>query len=96
LYPQLEAIYIRTPDKTVAETPSVSQLREYWKAVHDSITSRIAKMKPEEWFARHTAVSAEDFEKEPHRNKLNLLLNRTSHLAYHQGQLVYLSKKNSD
>jgi hypothetical protein len=93
LYPQLEAIYIRTPDKTVAETPSISQLREYWQKVNDAITAHINKMKPDDWFTRHTAVTPEDFAREPHRNKLNLLMNRTSHLAYHVGQLAYLSEK---
>jgi hypothetical protein len=44
----------------------------------------------EQWFQRHTAVSEVDFEKEPHRNKLNVLLSRTSHIAYHLGQLVLL------
>lgn len=42
---------------------------------------------------KHSAVSEEDFAKEPHRNKLNLLLNRTNHLSYHHGQLVFLKEK---
>jgi len=41
---------------------------------------------PDEWFAKHSAVSAEDFAKEPHRNKLNILVNRTNHHSYHLGQ----------
>ncbi len=35
-------------------------------------------------------VSDEDFEKEPHRNKLNIIVTRTSHLSYHTGQLILL------
>jgi hypothetical protein len=31
--------------------------------------------------------------KEPHRNKLNLLMNRTNHLSYHLGQLVLLQQQ---
>jgi hypothetical protein len=50
-------------------------------------------MKADEWFNKHTAVSAEDFAKEPHRNKLNVIVNRTNHTSYHLGQLVYLVKK---
>jgi hypothetical protein len=49
-----------------------------------------AGLKPEEWFEKHTAVSAEDFINEPHRNKLNIIITRTSHLNYHTGQLVLL------
>jgi hypothetical protein len=92
-YPQLEAIYIKTPDKSVSESPSAKELREYWQAINDTVTAHINKMKPEDWFSRHTAVSPEDFAKEPHRNKLNILINRTNHMGYHLGQLVYLAKK---
>ncbi len=38
------------------------------------------------------AVTAEDFAREPHRNKLNIVLNRTGHVSYHLGQLVLLKK----
>ena len=43
-----------------------------------------------QWFEKHTAVSEEDFTKEPHRNKLSVVLSRTNHLAYHVGQLALL------
>ena len=46
-----------------------------------------------EWFTRHANISEADFPKEPHRNRLNVLLSRTSHLAYHRGQLVLLANK---
>jgi hypothetical protein len=45
------------------------------------------------WFERHTSVSEEDFLKEPHRNKLNVLLNRTNHQSYHFGQMILLQAK---
>jgi hypothetical protein len=48
-------------------------------------------MKPEEWFEKHSAISEEDFAKEPHRNKLNIIITRTSHLQYHSGQIVLLN-----
>jgi hypothetical protein len=53
----------------------------------------MATLQPAEWFNRHTVVSEADFEKEPHRNKLNLLINRTNHLSYHLGQLIYLKPR---
>ena len=43
---------------------------------------------------RGNLVSAEDFAKEPHRNKLNLIINRTNHQNTHYGQLIYLKPKN--
>ena len=33
-----------------------------------------------QWFDKHTAVSQEEFEKEPHRNKLNIIITRTCFL----------------
>jgi hypothetical protein len=35
-------------------------------------------------------VSPEDFAKEPHRNRLNVLISRTNHMANHIGQLLLL------
>jgi len=49
-------------------------------------------MQPTEWFTRHTSVSEEDFIKEPHRNKLNVLITRATHQSYHLGQLIYLKR----
>jgi hypothetical protein len=50
----------------------------------------MSKMTSEEWFKKHNSVSAEDFAKEPHQNKLNIVINRTNHLAAHCGKLVFL------
>ena len=36
----------------------------------------------------HSAVSEEDFVKEPLRNRLAVLASRTNHVSYHGGQLV--------
>jgi len=38
----------------------------------------------------YKGFSAEDFAKEPHRNKLNIIISRTSHLQYHTGQIALL------
>jgi hypothetical protein len=48
-------------------------------------------MKPDQWFEKHAALSEEDFSREPYRNKLNIIITRTSHLQYHTGQLVLLN-----
>ena len=93
LYPQLEDVFIKSPDKSGLEMPAPSMLREYWHKVYAKISQQINQTSVEEWFSKHTAVSAEDFAKEPFRNKLNVLISRTNHMSYHRGQLVYLSKK---
>ena len=44
-------------------------------------------MPADKWFTRHESMTDADFEKDPARNKLSVLLNRTNHLAYHFGQI---------
>lgn len=93
LYPQLENVFLRQPEGSGLETPSLSDLKTYWHTVNDALTQHIHKVQPNDWFTRHNAVSQEDFIREPHRNKLNILINRANHQSYHVGQLVYLKKK---
>ena len=90
LYPQLDKIFLESPDGPELEMPSVPELREYWKIVNEKLTECIKSVKPDDWFNRHSAVSPEDFLKEPHRNKLNIIINRTNHQSWHYGQLLFL------
>lgn len=92
LYPQLETIFLKNPDKSGLEKPSAEHLRLYWNTVQSVLTNHMNQLKPEDWFKKHTTISHEDFLKEPHRNKLSVLINRTNHLAYHFGQMAYLKK----
>ena len=93
LYPQLNAIFVDNPDKSDHAMPSVAELKNYWNEVSTKLNTAINQLPSSEWFTRHNAVSQEDFIKEPHRNKLNIIINRTNHLSYHLGQLIYLQKK---
>ncbi len=90
LFPELLEIFIRNPDKSGLSKSSVSELKGNLHAVNTRLSEAFATLSPADWLDRHTAVSAEDFEKEPHRNRLNVLFSRTSHLAYHIGQLALL------
>jgi hypothetical protein len=90
LYPHLDEIFLRNPEKSGLSKPALTELKANLAAVNERLAAGFASLSPAQWLERHTAVSPEDFEKEPHRNKLNLLLNRTGHLAYHLGQLVLL------
>jgi len=93
LYPQLDKIFLESPDKSGLEIPSITELKEYWNKVNTKLTDHIIQMPEDEWFSRHNNVSEADFAKEPHRNKLNIIINRTNHTSYHLGQLIYLAKK---
>jgi hypothetical protein len=49
-------------------------------------------MSSNDWAHRHSAVSEEDFAKDPSRNRFAVLLSRTNHLSYHLGQAVLVPK----
>jgi hypothetical protein len=90
LYPQLQDPFVNNPEKSDFAKPSISELRTYWAEVNKKLSQYFNQFTPEEWLKKHNAVSEADFEKEPHRNRLNVLVNRTNHLSYHLGQLIYL------
>ena len=90
LHPELEDIFIKSPDRSGLEGPSVKDLREYWKLVNEKLSHHFHQFTQAEWFQKHNSVSEEDFKKQPYRNRLNVLVNRTNHLSYHRGQLVFL------
>lgn len=93
LYPQLEEIFLKNPEKADVEKPSVGELKNYWREVNANLANRFDQTSSGEWFGKHTAVTDEDFAEEPHRNKLNVLISRTNHQSYHLGQLSLLAKK---
>jgi hypothetical protein len=90
LFPSLEHVFIKTPDKSGLEMPSVTELKENLLAVNARLVTAFQSCNVDEWLDRHTAVSAEDFVKEPHRNRLNVVISRTGHMANHIGQMILL------
>ena len=92
LYANLEEVFLKNPDKSGLEKPSIKDLRNYWNDVNKEMQKQFGQFAVDEWLQKHTVISAEDFSKEPHRNRLNVLISRTNHLAYHLGQLAYLKK----
>ena len=95
LYPELDNIFVRNPETANLEKPSIIELKDAWNKVNTTLKQQMDKLSPADWFTKHSAISAEDFEKEPFRNRLNILINRTIHQSYHLGQLVYLLEKAS-
>ena len=91
-YPQLEDAFLTKPDKSVSEIPSPKELRTIWETVNSKLATHFNNLKADEWFQKHSAVSEEDFVKEPHRNRLNVLIGRTNHLQYHMGQVALIKK----
>jgi hypothetical protein len=91
-YPHLDKLFVSSPDNLDATLPEARELRKAWKDINEYITNNLRAWSPEEWLERHTAVSPEDFEKEPHRNRFTLVLSRARHVDYHLGQLILVRK----
>ena len=92
LYPELKPVFVDAPDKAVTVSWTAAQLRAYWTKINEKLQAHFTALSATDWFKRHDAVSEDDFVKEPHRNRLNLLMGRTNHLANHRGQMVLLVK----
>jgi uncharacterized damage-inducible protein DinB len=88
-YTHFDEPFLKMPDKSGQTFPSVSELREAWKHSNESLSAYFAEMTAEDWMSKHTAMTDEDFAKEPSRNKMSVLLNRTNHIAYHLGQMIW-------
>jgi hypothetical protein len=92
LHPELDAIFVSSPDKTGAQLPPVGELRRYWDEVNGKLLSQFAILSADEWLHRHYAMSEEDYAKDPTRNRLAVLLSRTNHMSYHLGQITLAIK----
>lgn len=93
LFPELEDLFIKTPDNPNAPIPSLSELRQKWETQQGVLNKHFSTLEPHQWLERHTAVTEAAFAAEPHRNKLNVLLSRISHMGYHLGQLNLFPEK---
>ena len=92
LHPEMTDIFIKRPDKAQNTKPPKNELREYCQEVNKKLSGEINQFDDEQWLQKHTSVNEEEFKKEPHRNRLNVLISRTNHLAYHFGQLAFLRR----
>lgn len=89
-YTDLDEAFLKNPDKAGFQMPPISILREYWKTLHEHLTKSLHQLPADALFTRHNSINDEDFVKEPHRNKLSVVLSRTMHAASHLGQLQLL------
>jgi hypothetical protein len=93
LHPEFDSMFISNPDKSVALTVSKESLKPAWQEINQKLWEGFSKFSYSDWAQRHAAVSEQDFEREPHRNRFGVLLGRTAHLAYHLGQAALARPK---
>jgi hypothetical protein len=86
LHPELDEVYITNPDRALPDPVSAADLKRAWSEVNSKLTGAFERLTPRQWLEKHTAVSAEDFAKDPTRNRLAVLMSRTNHVAFHTGQ----------
>jgi hypothetical protein len=86
LHPELDAMFLTEADNKAAALPSAAELKRLWDEVHGRLLEGFRRFTAAEWAQKHTAMSDEDFQANPLRNRLAVLLNRTNHLSYHLGQ----------
>jgi hypothetical protein len=88
LHPELDEPYITNPDRALVDPVSAADLRKAWTEVNGKLTTAFEGFTPEEWLQKHTAVSDEEFAKDPTRNRLAVVMSRTNHASFHSGQAV--------
>jgi uncharacterized damage-inducible protein DinB len=90
LYPDLKDIYHHTRGTNQSGHLPKEELVKRWKAVSAELDKAFNSWSEADWLGKHNAVSEEDFKKEPHRNKLNVMLSRVGHKASHLGQVAMM------
>jgi len=86
LHPELDNQFTK-PDKTIPDERSAAELRRVFDEVNCKLTAEIEALPALDWLKPHSAISEEDFAKEPLRNRLSVLLSRTAHATFHAGQI---------
>jgi DinB superfamily len=92
MFPELAKIYHHERGTNQTGHLSKAELITKWKTIIGELDRVFKSMSESDWHARHMAVSEEDFKKEPHRNKLNVMLSRVTHKASHLGQIALQTK----
>lgn len=88
LFPDLTKIYHHERGTNQTGHLTKQEIVQRFKSVFEALDKAFKSWSEADWLMRHTAVSEEDFKKEPHRNRLNVMLSRVSHKASHLGQIA--------
>ena len=92
-HPELDAIFLSSPDGAVTILPSITELKGYWNSTNARLLNAFEATTAEQWLQRHNSMTDEDYAADPTRNRFSVLLNRTNHTAFHLGQLILARTK---
>lgn len=93
LQAELDGPFVNLPDRASVDISPAADLRRFMFEIHARIREGLGAMSPEDFLRRHADVSEADFQKDPTRNRLAVLQNRTAHAAFHTGQIRLALKK---
>src|SRR5258707_4350905 len=57
LHPELDAMFISKPDRSVELTVTAQSLKSAWDKINQKLWEGFSKFSPADWAVRHTAVS---------------------------------------
>src|SRR5712691_8174815 len=69
LHPEPDAMFVTKADKSVEITVTAQSLKSAWDKINEKLWEGFSKFSPADWAGRHTAVSEEEFKREPNRSK---------------------------
>lgn len=87
LHPALDEQFISNPDRKGGDKIPAADLRQIFNEINSRLTAAFEALPTGDWLKKHTAVSDEDFLKEPLRNRLAVIQSRTGHALFHAGQI---------
>ena len=93
-FPDLDTMFLKNPDRAIPVIYSGRELAQAADEINRGLWSAFTQWTTDEWLQKHTSVSAEDFAREPHRNRFTVVVGRNAHMAYHLGQAI-LTKRNA-
>jgi hypothetical protein len=92
MFPDLDQTFLVNPDTADGKMPTAAELKNAWNEINGRLVAGFAGWQAVEWLQKHNSVSAEDFAKDPQRNRFAILISRTNHLSYHLGQAIAAAK----
>jgi len=93
LHPELDAMFVTNPDRAATALPSATELQDIAAEIDRELWRVFSQWSATDWLAKHTAVSDDEFVREPHRNRFSVLLSRTAHMAFHYGQAILVKPR---
>jgi len=93
LHPELDDMFIKNPDRAKEPILSGAEVKRCWTEINESLWTHFQALTPAQWLEKHNSVLMEDFAREPHRNRCNVVLNRLGHTAEHLGQALLVEPR---